>query len=182
MSKFEIAKKTYIEVLIYGLIGVLVLSLSVIAWVEIPKESSAIVLLFVIATILFVAFKIVPNLSIKKHVSLGLIDFCPDRLIIENTLREKREILIRDIDNLSLKLIGFDGQQRFVDSREVKTTAYLPNSNPLNGLGNRLQFTFNDGEFKYEFYVGSIDDYNELKELVKDWPKLNRKIRIDVIR
>lgn len=186
MLKFEIVKKNKIELLIYGLIGLVVIVLGLILWLKTAGrqnwEIGHTILLFVIVAILFAAFKIIPNIPIKKHIRQGYINFRSDRFIVENKQLPQMEMSIKDVDNLSLKLVGFDGQHRFVNSREIKTTAYQPNSIPLNGLGNRLKFTFNDSEFEFEFYADSIDDYNNLKELVKGWIKINDKIRINILR
>tara|TARA_R110002050_G_scaffold103818_1_gene212906 strand:- start:19 stop:579 length:561 start_codon:yes stop_codon:yes gene_type:complete len=186
MPKFEIVKKNKNELLIYGLIGLVVMFLGSILWLKTAGrqnwEIGHTILLFVIVAILFTAFKIVPNIQIKKHIRQGYINFLSDKLIIENNQLPQKEILIKDVDDLSLKLVGFDGQHRFVNSREVKTTAYQPNSIPLNGSGNRLKFTFNDSEFEFEFYADSIDDYNDLKELVKGWITINGKLKINILR
>ncbi|WP_346856494.1 hypothetical protein [uncultured Draconibacterium sp.] len=186
MPKFEIVKKNKIELLIYGLIGLVVIVLGLILWPETSSgqnfETWHLIILFVIVAILFAAFKIIPNIPIKKHIRQGYINFRSDRFIIENKQLPQKEISIKDVDNLSLKLVGFDGQHRFVNSREIKTTAYQPNSIPLNGLGNRLKFTFNRSEFEFEFYADSIDNYNNLKELVKGWFKINDKIKINILR
>lgn len=186
MPKFEIVKKNKIELLIYGLIGLVVIFLGLILWTKTTSgqnfETWHLIILFVIVAILFAAFKIIPNIPIKKHIGQGYINFLSDRFIIENKQLPKKEISIKHVDNLSLKLVGFDGQHRFVNSREIKTTAYQPNSIPLNGLGNRLKFTFKDSEFEFEFYADSINDYNNLKELAKGWIRINDKLKITILR
>ena len=186
MAKFEIVKKNKIELLIYGSIGLVVIFLGLILWTKTSGGQSLetwhLIILFVIVAILFATFMIIPNIPIKKHIKQGYINFLSDRFIIENKQLPQKEISIKDVDNLSLKLVGFDGQHRFVNSREIKITAYQPNSNPLNGLGNKLKFTSNNNEFELEFYADSIEDYNNLKELAKGWIKINDKLKINILR
>jgi hypothetical protein len=180
MTQFEIIKKTKIEFIIYGSIGLIT---STLGLVLLSDTTENITLILPIGVLLFIAFKIIPNVSIKKHIKLGEINFENNKLTISNNNREK-EYPIEKFEFINLKLVGWDGQNRFGNIQNLGrgNSGLYANTRPLNGLENRLIFRINNKEFKYEFYADSIEKYEKLKQLSQNWKKLNRNLELNILR
>jgi len=170
--KFELVKRDYKYLSIYIIIISLIIVFSIILFVRTINHGVIfgdfeVFLSISIAILLFSIFKIVPYLKLSKHKKIGYIHFSPDSIFIENKSSENKKIEINKINNLKIKLCGFDGQPRTGD---VQT--YFPAIWPVDGLNNIIKIPKEGFYSKYEFYISSIDNYNNLKDLMNSWKLL----------
>lgn len=170
--KFELVRRDYKYLSIYIIINSLITIFSIILFARTIKQGVVfgnfdIFLSIAIAILLFSIFKIVPYLKLSKFKRIGFIHFSSDSILIENKFSDNRKIEISKIDNLKIKLCGFDGQPR---TGNIQT--YYPAMWPVDGLNNIIKITTKKSYIKYEFYIGSIDNYNNLKDLINSWKLL----------
>ena len=139
--------------------------------------------MFIIFILLFLSFKIIPNLKIKKHITKGSIDFQSDKVIIYRELTEKI-YPIEKLDFISLKLVGWDGQHRFgnIESLGNGNSSMYQNIRPVDGLGNIVKLIKGNDKYQFEFYADSIKEYEVLKKTCENWKNLNTNVQIKILR
>lgn len=170
--EFEIAKKNSILLVIHLSIAFIILtSLAVLFKDGISLDRSFdsfdTFLVFLIVAMFFVAFKVIPNMRITQHKKDGCIYISNDEIEIKKGT-ESNTIKIDQVDFLSIKLVGFDGQPRIGDilSQGHGSAKIYSDLRPLNGLGNILKLKFRDKKDKYELYISSQNEYARLKEII----------------
>ena len=186
MVKFEIVGVKGKQIRVYLLITVVVLFLSLVfcenefSYCE-GDELVRIILGSFIFLTLFSTIVIMPNIPYRKQEKMGDIGFSASQIVLYKE-SETKSFSVTDITNIKVRLLGFDGQHRFVNSRSLKNSSFLPNFNPRNGLGNRIIFKSSLSSHAYEFYVTNSVDYNLLKDCLDKWSKKDPSIRKSILR
>jgi hypothetical protein len=170
--EFEIVKRNYNYLLIYGCIILLIFILGIVLIINTTGHndvfgSMEVYISISIAILLFIALKIVPYLKLSKHTKIGYIQFSTDTIFIHNESKNEK-LEVSKLDILEIKLCGYDGQPRTGD-----VSTYYPAMRPLDGLNNNIRIANKKTQIKYELYIDSINDYEKLKKIVKGWSKLS---------
>ncbi len=168
--KLELIKRNYRYLYVYLIVILPIILFSIILFTKVYNKlfgDFEAFLIIIISILLFFLFKIIPYLKFSKHTKVGYIYFSTNCIIIEDSHHERKCIRITEIDNLKIKLCGFDGQPQTGQVRN-----YFPAMWPVDGLNNFIKISNKNFCIKREFYIDSILSYNILKELVESWHSL----------
>jgi len=180
MLKIEIARKSNVEIAIFGIVLLVILFLTSLALAN-GDESLRIVCVVLIILIVFATFKILPNIPFKRHETLGYVNIDNKCLFIEKHGRNN-SLNISKLLNLKVKLIGYDGQPRVGDMAAVAYSNETERMKPMNGLGNRISYTYNSEKHSIELYLAKEKEYNELKNIFKQWEEMNPSMKLKILR
>ncbi len=178
--RFEIARRKYTFLKIYAfIILIIILLAAIIANRSIDQNrtfgTTEVFLLGAITVLLYILLKVVPSLRLSKHSKTGYIHFSTNSITIERESKNE-EISISEIDHLEMKLNGYNGQPKV---GTVKS--YYPDLCPVDGLSNLIKISYKTTQVRLEFYIDSVSDYKELKQIIKEWPTLT-KTKMNVLR
>ncbi len=176
MIKIELSKRTYIELYIYGLY-ILVIGFLIKKIIDSGGENGN--LFFVIIGIL-ATLRLVPVLSLKRHRKCGELKAEEDFLSVEND-RLKESFKISQVNNLQIKLRGFDGQVFYKHMNHLRPQD-MEEKQLVNGLGNFIRFNHHNKNYKFELYFDNETEYTRFKELTGKWKDNNPDISLNIIR
>lgn len=184
--EFELVKRTYSYLVVYGITGLVILLLGIAFGIRTLQYDQGIgnediIMLFIIVILLVFALKVIPNLKLKKHEEIGRVKFSNDCISVINK-ESVNDYNIHSLEALSIKLVGYQGQHRIGDSKSLGQGTDYPDIRPMDGLGNRIRIGHQKSEIRLEFYIDTIADYAELKEIVKMWLNYNKGFKIRILR
>jgi len=174
--KIEVVKKTYIELYIYGLY---LLTIAFLIKKIIDSGGSDGYLFFIILGLL-ATLRLVPVLPLKRHKNQG-------QLIIENgnikieRYRRNTTFQRSQLENLKIKLRGFDGQA-FSEHMEHLAPRAMTGKRVVDGLGSYMKFKYKMNSYSYQLYFDEKGNYEDFKELASTWKEESPNMELKILR
>ncbi|TKG89835.1 hypothetical protein EYV94_24765 [Puteibacter caeruleilacunae] len=173
MVKLEIAKRNSNKVIIYGssILSLIVL-VAIMARVDL-SESALTVCALLTVFVLLAIFKIIPNLGIRRHTKIGELILSEHSIEVRDTIGQGKYDVSK-LKNVRIEIYGYDGQSR--------TGSPYSEVRPVDGLENKLVYSYQERKYEYEFYIDEIVQLEELKKIAHGWTLINYQVEKVIIR
>jgi hypothetical protein len=177
MVRLDIVKRNSNEKIVY-LSSILLLIILVWIMTTInPTGTVFLIIGFLALLTVFAMFKIIPNIGIKKHTMVGELILNETWLEVKN-VNDQGKFDIKDLDKLKIEVFGYDGQSRTGSSYALEGTGM----HPVDGLENKLSYLYQGRLYKYEFYLETIPQSEDLKRIIKKWTTYNKHTKANIVR
>lgn len=109
------------------------------------------------------------NILAKKYKNAGFIELNDNEIVIIDSIGMEFKFIIREFDLFKIRIMGYDGQHPLGDIQVLGKGSDYPALDALTGLGNKVIFSSAGKKYKFNFYIETVENYNELKKLIDTW-------------